>query len=172
MRPLFCSILLGLPCVRLCMLRQFKAFDHLLEHIGLARQFSAGRSTLFCCGRVALHHSGDLHHSLIHLIQLLCDLLIRICDLGHPLHDLLCIACRTLQDIRSAYCNFAAASTASTERWISTVVFFAASALLAAKLRTSSATTAKPLPAAPALAASTAAFKARMLVRKAISQLF
>ena len=44
------------------------------------------------------------------------------------------------------------------------VVDWDASALLLARLRTSSATTAKPLPAAPARAASTAAFSARMLV--------
>jgi len=44
----------------------------------------------------------------------------------------------------------------------------AASALRPAKLRTSLATTAKPRPASPARAASTAAFKARMLVWKAM----
>ena len=43
-----------------------------------------------------------------------------------------------------------------------------ASSDLLARLRTSSATTAKPLPAVPARAASTAAFSARMLVWKAI----
>ena len=40
----------------------------------------------------------------------------------------------------------------------------AACALLCAKLRTSSATTAKPMPASPARAASTAAFNAKILV--------
>ena len=45
------------------------------------------------------------------------------------------------------------------------------SAALIARLLTSSATTAKPAPASPALAASTAAFKARRLVWKAISSI-
>ena len=54
---------------------------------------------------------------------------------------------------------------------IRTVVLFAASADLPARLRTSSATTAKPLPAAPALAASTAALSARMFVWNAISSI-
>ena len=49
------------------------------------------------------------------------------------------------------------------------VVSLAASALLAARFLTSSATTAKPLPCWPALAASTAALSARILVWKAIS---
>ena len=40
-----------------------------------------------------------------------------------------------------------------------------------ARFRTSSATTAKPLPALPARAASTAAFRARMLVWKAMSSM-
>ena len=40
-----------------------------------------------------------------------------------------------------------------------------------ARLRTSSATTAKPMPASPARAASTAALSARMLVWKAISSI-
>ena len=48
-------------------------------------------------------------------------------------------------------------------------VSLAASADLLARLRTSSATTAKPLPAFPARAASTAAFSASILVWKAIS---
>ena len=61
--------------------------------------------------------------------------------------------------------------TCSMESWISSAVSFAASALLAARLLTSSATTAKPLPASPALAASTAAFRARMLVWNAISSM-
>ena len=47
---------------------------------------------------------------------------------------------------------------------ISAVVFFAASADLPARFLTSSATTANPLPAAPARAASTAAFNARIFV--------
>ena len=51
------------------------------------------------------------------------------------------------------------------------MVFCAARADLFASSRTSSATTAKPLPATPARAASTAAFKARILVWKAISSM-
>ncbi len=47
----------------------------------------------------------------------------------------------------------------------------AASELLSASVRTSSATTAKPFPASPARAASTAAFKARILVWNAISSI-
>jgi hypothetical protein len=50
-------------------------------------------------------------------------------------------------------------------------VFLAASAERIARFRTSSATTAKPLPASPARAASTAAFKARRLVWNAISSM-
>ncbi len=57
------------------------------------------------------------------------------------------------------------------ERPMSTLVFWAASEDLAARLRTSSATTEKPFPAVPALAASTAAFSARMLVWKAMSSM-
>ena len=57
------------------------------------------------------------------------------------------------------------------ESSINSAVSDAAAALFAARLRTSSATTAKPLPASPALAASTAAFKARILVWKAISSI-
>jgi len=46
-----------------------------------------------------------------------------------------------------------------------------ASAALWARRRTSTATTAKPLPASPARAASTLAFKARRLVWKAMSSI-
>ena len=59
----------------------------------------------------------------------------------------------------------------STLSLIKTWVCWAASADLAARFLTSSATTAKPLPASPALAASTAAFRARILVWKAISSI-
>ena len=48
------------------------------------------------------------------------------------------------------------------------LVALAASSDLLDRLRTSSATTAKPLPAVPARAASTAAFSARILVWKAM----
>ena len=54
---------------------------------------------------------------------------------------------------------------------ISKAVFFDASALLLARLRTSSATTAKPFPAFPALAASTAALNASIFVWNAISSI-
>ncbi len=50
-------------------------------------------------------------------------------------------------------------------------MFLAASADRIARLRTSSATTAKPLPASPARAASTAALRASRLVWKAISSM-
>ena len=50
-------------------------------------------------------------------------------------------------------------------------VSLAAAALRWAKERTSSATTANPAPASPARAASTAAFRARILVWKAISSI-
>ena len=62
-------------------------------------------------------------------------------------------------------------STALIEDSIRAVVLLAASALLVARLRTSSATTAKPLPAEPARAASTAALSARILVWKEISSI-
>lgn len=51
---------------------------------------------------------------------------------------------------------------------MSWAVSFAAWALRWASVRTSSATTAKPVPASPARAASTAAFRARILVWKAM----
>src|SRR5579871_132506 len=54
---------------------------------------------------------------------------------------------------------------------ISAEVSFAAWAQRCARLRTSSATTANPMPASPARAASTAALSARMLVWKAISSM-
>ncbi len=62
-------------------------------------------------------------------------------------------------------------STASIEFSINVDVFFAASADFAARFLTSSATTANPLPASPALAASTAAFNANILVWNAISSI-
>ena len=62
-------------------------------------------------------------------------------------------------------------STEEREFSIRTAVFLDASADLLARSRTSSATTAKPLPALPALAASTAALRARMLVWNAISSM-
>ncbi len=54
--------------------------------------------------------------------------------------------------------------TAEIELLINFLVALAASSDLEAKLLTSSATTAKPLPAEPALAASTAAFRAKILI--------
>ena len=54
---------------------------------------------------------------------------------------------------------------------ISAAVSLAAWAQRCARLRTSSATTANPMPASPARAASTAAFSARMLVWNAISSI-
>ena len=59
-------------------------------------------------------------------------------------------------------------STRSTLSVISRLISLAASALRPARLRTSLATTAKPRPCSPARAASTAAFRARMLVWKAM----
>ena len=59
----------------------------------------------------------------------------------------------------------------STEDSMSSEMFLAASALLPARFLTSSATTAKPFPALPALAASTAALSARILVWKVISSM-
>ena len=52
-----------------------------------------------------------------------------------------------------------------------TAVLFVASSDFVARFLTSSATTAKPLPASPALAASTAALSARILVWNAISSI-
>src|SRR5476649_1398818 len=60
------------------------------------------------------------------------------------------------------------ALTLPTEASISCLMSLAALALRWARLRTSPATTAKPRPCSPARAASTAAFKARMLVWKAM----
>ena len=67
--------------------------------------------------------------------------------------------------------NVTPSSALATLSWMSSVVLCAASALRIARFRTSSATTAKPLPASPARAASTAAFKASRLVWKAISSI-
>ena len=61
--------------------------------------------------------------------------------------------------------------TASIVSSIKSLVFCAAFADLCARFPTSSATTANPFPAAPARAASIAAFKERMLVWKAISSI-
>ena len=58
--------------------------------------------------------------------------------------------------------------TAEMDLSINSLVALAASSDLEARLRTSSATTAKPLPALPARLASTAAFNAKILVWKAI----
>ncbi len=64
--------------------------------------------------------------------------------------------------------SLAPSATLPTEAPISCLISFAASALRCARLRTSAATTAKPRPCSPALAASTAALSARMLVWKAM----
>ena len=66
---------------------------------------------------------------------------------------------------------FAPLSTTFIVSKISVSVFFAASVDLLARSRTSLATTEKPLPAVPALAASTEAFNARIFVWKAISSM-
>ena len=60
------------------------------------------------------------------------------------------------------------ASTLPIDSPISAWISLAASALRCARSRTSAATTAKPRPWSPARAASTAAFRARMLVWKAM----
>ena len=62
-------------------------------------------------------------------------------------------------------------ATSSTLDAISPLISFAASDVRCARLRTSSATTAKPRPEAPARAASTAAFNARILVWKAMASM-
>ena len=62
-------------------------------------------------------------------------------------------------------------STASMVSSIRLEVFWAAFADFWARFPTSSATTAKPFPAAPALAASIAAFKDKILVWKAMSSI-
>ncbi len=64
--------------------------------------------------------------------------------------------------------SFVPASTRSTEAPMRLLISLAAAALRCASERTSVATTAKPRPCSPARAASTAAFKARMLVWKAM----
>ncbi len=61
--------------------------------------------------------------------------------------------------------------TSLMELLIRSVVFWAASADLAARLLTSSATMEKPAPAVPAREASTEAFNAKMFVWNAISSI-
>jgi hypothetical protein len=63
------------------------------------------------------------------------------------------------------------ASTCTPDWLIRALISLAASAERWARARTSEATTAKPFPASPALAASTPAFSARRLVWKAISSI-
>ncbi len=75
---------------------------------------------------------------------------------------------------RDAVTRFTAWLPSETEMMelsISSLVALAASSDLEARLRTSSATTAKPFPAEPARAASTAAFSARIFVWNAISSM-
>ena len=67
--------------------------------------------------------------------------------------------------------KFSPLVTADKEFPIITVIFFTASPDCSARFLTSSATTAKPLPASPALAASIAAFKAKRFVWEAISSI-
>ncbi|GKT27762.1 hypothetical protein ADUPG1_004782, partial [Aduncisulcus paluster] len=64
-----------------------------------------------------------------------------------------------------------ASSATWTEELDSSEISTAASPLRSASLRTSAATTAKPLPCSPARAASMAAFKAKRLVCRAISSI-
>ncbi|VWC15713.1 hypothetical protein BUB20358_05547 [Burkholderia ubonensis] len=79
------------------------------------------------------------------------------------------IACCTSPIVRPTASACAEPSrTVSTERWISSLISFAALDARCARLRTSPATTAKPRPCSPARAASTAAFSARMLVWNAM----
>ena len=66
---------------------------------------------------------------------------------------------------------FVPAPTFTIESSISSAVSAAADADFAARFLTSSATTANPYPASPALAASTAAFKAKIFVWNAISSI-
>ena len=85
------------------------------------------------------------------------------------------LSCTTLVIASRAFAVSSAifdpALTLVIESSINSAVSEAASALLAARLLTSSATTANPFPASPALAASTAAFRARILVWNAISSI-
>ena len=76
----------------------------------------------------------------------------------------------TTSDIVVPACaaSLAPASTRLTESSISVLISLAALALRWARPRTSVATTAKPRPCSPARAASTAAFRARILVWKAM----
>ncbi len=60
------------------------------------------------------------------------------------------------------------ASISRDDSPISFLISFAAPAECCARLRTSAATTAKPRPSLPARAASTAAFRARIFVWKAM----
>ena len=74
-------------------------------------------------------------------------------------------------DRRSNVVDLLLAVVRPGNRPINSEVCFAASPARPARFRTSSATTANPIPASPALAASTAAFKARIFVWNAISSI-
>ena len=85
---------------------------------------------------------------------------------------ILSVFCETTErDSAVSSVIFAPLFTASMVSSISPAVFWAAFADFCARFPTSSATTAKPFPAAPALAASMAAFKDKILVWKAISSM-
>ena len=123
---------------------------------------------LFDQGRVLL---GDL----VHLRDGLADLLdaralfvARRADLADEVGDAV-DGCTTSVMVTPAWSTRAVpCSTRSTLVLMRVLISLAASAMRCAKRRTSLATTAKPRPCSPARAASTAAFRARMLVWKAM----
>src|SRR5450830_1101915 len=126
-----------------------------------------------CCG--LLHQRGILLSHLVHLADGVVDLLDagRLLAAGEADFATISATFRTLSTTRSMVAPACSTSTLRsptffTESSMSSLISLTAVALRCARLRTSLATTANPRPCSPARAASTAAFKARILVWKAM----
>ncbi len=106
----------------------------------------------------------------------ICDIAFACSSQAVEISAINAVVCVVVSTIRLNVCavSFAIAvpsSTALIESLMSSVVSLAACATLPARFLTSSATTAKPLPASPALAASTAALSASIFVWNEISSI-
>jgi PAS domain S-box-containing protein len=143
----------------------------LLQRLRLRVQLLGRRGAFLGTGRRLLRH-------LLHLRDRFADLLdaprLLLAAQAHLLHQRFHL-CRFLGDGPDGHrhlIHLGLAVVGLGDRLLDQRrVSLAAWAQRCARLRTSSATTAKPMPASPARAASTAAFSARMLVWKAISSM-